>query len=266
MDLANLLHGAPAPKPYSYTYIHKRPQAPLFSPFEETKCSLPSISSLLEGADSAQNTQQSKRQRMSPSARDRDVRYDAINLPPTPPLRPSSGLGNISSPESSKSNDHFHRSSISSTGSVSAATMSGPYASPAPSVSSYTSTTQDAAPMYYRQTPTYQQATPTITQPCPSPSLISPVTPAWQHHHYFPPSSTAPYQQTHDRYICRTCHKAFSRPSSLRIHSHSHTGEKPFRCTHVGCGKAFSVRSNMKRHERGCHSGHSAVQATALVS
>lgn len=89
----------------------------------------------------------------------------------------------------------------------------------------------------------------------PGPRIISPVNPAWQHHHYFPPSGAAPYPQNHDRYVCRTCHKAFSRPSSLRIHSHSHTGEKPFRCAHVGCGKAFSVRSNMKRHERGCHSG-----------
>ncbi|KAK9241163.1 hypothetical protein V1525DRAFT_392312 [Lipomyces kononenkoae] len=56
-----------------------------------------------------------------------------------------------------------------------------------------------------------------------------------------------------DRYACPMCSRAFSRPSSLRIHTHSHTGEKPFVCGHHGCGKAFSVRSNMKRHERGCH-------------
>lgn len=82
---------------------------------------------------------------------------------------------------------------------------------------------------------------------------------AQQQHHYTRPSpdqlsnSASSVMMTQDRYICPTCSKAFSRPSSLRIHSHSHTGEKPFRCPSKGCGKAFSVRSNMKRHERGCH-------------
>lgn len=75
----------------------------------------------------------------------------------------------------------------------------------------------------------------------------------WQHHHYISPSVVATFPTSQDRYICGICDKAFSRPSSLRIHSHSHTGEKPFRCPYRGCGKAFSVRSNMKRHERGCH-------------
>ena len=77
----------------------------------------------------------------------------------------------------------------------------------------------------------------------------------WEHHHYISQSSQASFPQSQDRYICQTCNKAFSRPSSLKIHSHSHTGEKPFKCPHTACGKAFSVRSNMKRHERGCHTG-----------
>ncbi|CEJ59693.1 Putative C2H2 conidiation transcription factor [Penicillium brasilianum] len=303
MDLASLLHGAaPAPKLYTETYGKRSLQAPLSPPVEDQpKCSLPSISTLLEGADGAQHS--AKRQRLSPPAHQRDARYDTVCMPPTPPLRPGSGSGHGSvahSPVELNTPKHVsHRSSISSTTSSTAPQphhSHGPYASPAPSISStssssYTSPVESNPPnnttLYYPRPPSnatfnpptintttitsttsptiQQQATPTQQ----SPPLISPVTPAWQHqhHHYFPPSNAAPYQQNHDRYICRTCHKAFSRPSSLRIHSHSHTGEKPFHCTHPGCGKAFSVRSNMKRHERGCHSGRPAIPApAALVS
>ncbi|RAK96748.1 C2H2 finger domain protein [Aspergillus ibericus CBS 121593] len=272
--------------PISYT---RTPQPPLSPPVEEhsPKCSLPSISTLLEGADGA-SVHAAKRTRMTPPLqRESSQAYDfktngpQLALPPTPPLRPGSGFHSAShSPASSisaasegnapKRSDSFSqvpvalpspsdRSSISSQGSVQGA----PYASPAPSVASYSSPIEPSASsaMFYQRT-----ASTTTAAPLPTPApqqIISPVNPAWQHHHYFPPSSTTPFQQNHDRYICRTCHKAFSRPSSLRIHSHSHTGEKPFRCTHAGCGKAFSVRSNMKRHERGCHSGRPV--ATAMV-
>ncbi|KAL8908542.1 MAG: hypothetical protein Q9207_000752 [Kuettlingeria erythrocarpa] len=130
-----------------------------------------------------------------------------------------------------------------------------------------------ASPMYY------QRPLPTNFPPPPPPPPSIPMDPTipntqqqqhspvdqgspWQHqhqhHHYISPSSAAALSgQPQDRYVCQTCNKAFSRPSSLRIHSHSHTGEKPFKCPHPGCGKAFSVRSNMKRHERGCHGGSS---------
>ncbi|KAJ7072097.1 hypothetical protein C8F01DRAFT_229149 [Mycena amicta] len=64
---------------------------------------------------------------------------------------------------------------------------------------------------------------------------------------YAPPdasmSSTAKYE-------CSYCGKGFSRPSSLRIHLNSHTGEKPFVCPVDGCGRSFSVLSNMRRHAR----------------
>lgn len=88
----------------------------------------------------------------------------------------------------------------------------------------------------------------------------------WQHHHYIAPSASASFPQSQDRYICQTCNKAFSRPSSLRIHSHSHTGEKPFKCPFPGCGKAFSVRSNMKRHERGCHNYDSSSNSSSSTA
>ncbi|KAI8641666.1 hypothetical protein BD408DRAFT_313876, partial [Parasitella parasitica] len=50
------------------------------------------------------------------------------------------------------------------------------------------------------------------------------------------------------RYKCKKCFKDFSRPSSLRIHVLSHTGEKPHVCPRPDCGRRFSVQSNMRRH------------------
>ena len=87
---------------------------------------------------------------------------------------------------------------------------------------------------------TYYQQSPVATYP----HLITPMTVAYAHghsqHDHYP-------QQPQRRYVCQTCGKAFERPSSLEIHSHSHTGEKPFKCH---CGRSFSVRSNWKRHEK----------------
>lgn len=52
------------------------------------------------------------------------------------------------------------------------------------------------------------------------------------------------------KYECPYCGKGFTRPSSLKIHVHSHTGERPFKCTFEECNRTFSVQSNMRRHAR----------------
>ncbi|KAF8488393.1 hypothetical protein JB92DRAFT_2757335 [Gautieria morchelliformis] len=52
------------------------------------------------------------------------------------------------------------------------------------------------------------------------------------------------------KYECQYCQKRFNRPSSLKLHYNTHTGEKPFACPFPGCGRHFSVMSNMRRHAR----------------
>ncbi|KAF1989233.1 hypothetical protein K402DRAFT_17397 [Aulographum hederae CBS 113979] len=216
-----------------------------------------------------------------------------VALPPTPPMRPDSVADGNQSPStisthSSVSAPPYYlgqamnnmephhqrqmlphvatgkRHSEPSQPSMSPYTTSpygtSPYgASPGPT--SATSYYSPETPMYtpsnmYQQRPLPSNFPPPTVAVASSAGSATGTTNPWQHHHYISASSQAAFPQSQDRYICQTCQKAFSRPSSLRIHSHSHTGEKPYKCPHPGCGKAFSVRSNMKRHERGCHAGN----------
>ncbi|KAG7091077.1 hypothetical protein E1B28_010134 [Marasmius oreades] len=58
---------------------------------------------------------------------------------------------------------------------------------------------------------------------------------------------------SNSKHECEYCGKKFSRPSGLKIHMTTHNGEKPYVCPQEGCHRAFSVRSNMRRHVRIVH-------------
>ncbi|KAH6661869.1 hypothetical protein B0J14DRAFT_554677 [Halenospora varia] len=55
---------------------------------------------------------------------------------------------------------------------------------------------------------------------------------------------------TQKKHKCKVCEKRFARPSSCQTHMYSHTGEKPFLCEVEGCGRRFSVVSNLRRHRK----------------
>ena len=62
---------------------------------------------------------------------------------------------------------------------------------------------------------------------------------------------------TQKKHKCKICDKRFTRPSSLQTHMYSHTGEKPYACEAEGCGRHFSVVSNLRRHRK-VHKGDRA--------
>ncbi|XP_061788694.1 zinc finger protein PLAG1-like [Nerophis lumbriciformis] len=47
---------------------------------------------------------------------------------------------------------------------------------------------------------------------------------------------------------CEDCEKAFNSVEKLKVHSYSHTGERPYFCSQPGCTKAFVSKYKLLRH------------------
>ncbi|EPB84913.1 hypothetical protein HMPREF1544_08348 [Mucor circinelloides 1006PhL] len=63
-------------------------------------------------------------------------------------------------------------------------------------------------------------------------------------------SSSSSNKRRRVEYKCHYCDKTYRKPSKVAEHERSHTGERPFVCTHVGCDKAYFRSSHLAVHQK----------------
>ncbi|KAJ1311417.1 hypothetical protein OPQ81_009907 [Rhizoctonia solani] len=78
----------------------------------------------------------------------------------------------------------------------------------------------------------------------------------------FPPGGMNRTEGGVKKHLCTVCNKKFPRPSTLKTHMNTHTGERPHLCPVKGCGHRFTVSSNLRRHIK----THKLPGATAHAS
>lgn len=144
---------------------------------------------------------------------------------------------------------HSNNSSISSASNYGG----GYYAASVDSVSDYSTAGSDIESVTSRTLPRPNL----MTQPPPAPQSM------------MGQFSSKVSSSTQKKHKCKVCDKRFTRPSSLQTHMYSHTGEKrkldaqliimvvttlkllpAFCCEVEGCGRHFSVVSNLRRHRK----------------
>ncbi|KAH7100113.1 hypothetical protein BKA62DRAFT_831228 [Auriculariales sp. MPI-PUGE-AT-0066] len=105
--------------------------------------------------------------------------------------------------------------------------------------------THHGAPVYPGQPASYPHAHATTPHP-PSHVPVPVPTPA------SPSAQPQALPPAIDAHTCPICGRRFDRPSTMRIHANSHTGDKPYTCS--VCGRAYTCSSNLYRHQRRCDS------------